>query len=138
METIQTKQDLQSAIMQLEKKQLLEKNSIQQYFQESYEYIKPENLLKTAISEIFHADQLKKDMLKAAIALAIGFIARKIIETYVIKSRTPLAIALESILQIVISGIVAKNGNIFKEIALYFFRTILQHKQKQISTSTTK
>lgn len=137
METIQTKQDLQSAILQLEKKQLLEKNSIQQYFQESYNYIKPANLLKTTISEITHADQLRKDMLKAAIALAIGFIARKIIETYVIKSRTPLAIALESIIQIVISGIVAKNGNIFKEIALYFFRTILQHKQKQISATTT-
>lgn len=69
-------------------------------------------------------------MLKAAVALAIGFLARKIIETYVVKSRTPVAVAIETILQIVISGWVAKNGNILKDIALYFFKTILQRKQQ--------
>ena len=131
MESIQTKQDLQSAILHLEQRQLLEKNAMQKYYQESYEYMRPVNLLKTAINEITHADELKKDMLKAAVALAIGFLARKIIETYVVKSRTPVAIAIETILQIVISGWVAKNGNILKDIALYFFKTILQRKQQQ-------
>lgn len=51
MESIQTKQDLQSAILHLEQRQLLEKNAMQKYYQESYEYMRPVNLLKTAINK---------------------------------------------------------------------------------------
>lgn len=133
MVAIQTKQELQSAILHLEQRQLLEKNTLEKHYHEVYENLQPVNLLKNAISEITDADELKKDMLKAAVALAIGYIAKKIIQTYLVKSRTPLALGIETLLQIVISGIIAKNGNLFKDVALYFFRTILQHKQKQLS-----
>ena len=138
MATIQTKQELQDAILHLEQRQLLEKNALEKHYHEVYENLQPVNLLKTAINEISDADELKKDMLKAAVALAIGYIAKKIIQTYLVKSRTPLALGIETLLQMVISGIIAKNGNLFKDIALYFFRTILQHKQKQLSQSTSE
>lgn len=139
MESLQTKQDLQNAILHLEQRQLLEKNAMQLHYREAQEYLQPSNLLKNAITEITTATDLKKDMLKAAIALAIGYIAKKIVETYVLKTRTPLTIAVETILQIVISGWVAKNGTILKDVAVYFFKTILQHRQQQqqLSESTT-
>lgn len=136
MASIQTQQDLDNAILHLEQRQLLEKNAMQKHYHEVYENLQPVNLLKNAIDEISDANELKKDMLKAAVALAIGYMAKKIIQTYLVKSRTPLALGIETLLQIIISGIVAKNGNIFKDIVLYFFRTILQHKQKQLSLST--
>lgn len=133
MASIQTQQDLQSAILHLEQRQLLEKNAMQKYYNELYENLQPAHLLKNAINEISNADELKKDMLKAAVALAIGYLAKKIIETYVIKSRNPLATGIEAILQIVISGWVAKNGTILKDIAIYFFKTILQRTQHQLA-----
>ena len=138
MTTIETQQSLEDAILHLEQKQLLEKNALAKHYHELYENLQPVNLLKSAITEISDADELKKDMLKAAVALAIGYLAKKIIETYVIKSRTPLALGLETVLQIIISGMVAKNGTILKNIALYFFKTILQHKQKQLSQATSE
>ncbi len=138
MTTIQTQEDLQNAILHLEQRQSIAKIAAQKHFDESYEMLKPVNLLKSAISEISDADELKKDMLKAAVALAIGYITKKIIQTYLVKSRTPLAVGIETLLQIVISGFVAKNGNLFKDVALYFFRTILQYKQKQLSLEASR
>ena len=138
MATIQTQEDLLNAISHLEQRQLLEKSAVQKHFDESYESLQPVNLLNSALTEINDTNNLKKDMLKAAIALAIGYIAKKIIQTYLIKSRSPLAIGIENLLQVIISGIIAKNGNLFKDIALYFFKTILQHKQKQLSVSESK
>ena len=135
MDTIQTQDELQNAILHLEQRQLMEKSVLQKHFEESYESLQPINLVKGVVAKINNADDLKKDILKAAIALAIGFIAKKIIQTFLIKSTSPLALGIETLVQIVISGIVAKNGNLFKDIAMYFFKTILQHKQKRLSQS---
>lgn len=135
MDTIQTQDELQNAILHLEQRQLMEKSILQKHFEESYESLQPINLVKGVVAKINNADDLKKDILKAAIALAIGFIAKKIIQTFLIKSTSPLALGIETLVQIVISGIVAKNGNLFKDIAMYFFKTILQHKQKRLSQS---
>lgn len=132
MAVIQTQKELQNAIEHLEQRQLLEKNAIEKYYHESYEYLKPVNFFQNVIKEISDADALKKDMLKAAIALTIGFLAKKIIETYVIKSKSPLATGIETVIQIIISGWVAKNGTILKDIIIYFFKTILQYRQKQL------
>ena len=135
METIQTQDELQNAILHLEQRQLMEKTAVQKYFEESYESLQPVNIVKGVVSRINDSHDLKKDILKAAIALAIGFIAKKIIQTFLIKSTSPIAIGIETLVQIVISAIVAKNGNLIKDIAMYFFKTILQHKQKRLSQS---
>ena len=46
MESLQTKQDLQNAILHLEQRQLLEKNAMQLHYREAQEYLQPSNLLK--------------------------------------------------------------------------------------------
>lgn len=135
MEAIQTKQDLQNAIAQLEQRQLLEKQSMQKHYQETYEHLKPVSLLKNAITDITDSGTFKKDMLKAALALALSYLVKKVVERYIVKSSTPLTTAIETIVQIVISGWLAKNRTILKNVVLYFLKTMLKHQENSLLLS---
>lgn len=130
MTDIQTQQDLQKAILQLEQQQLSDQLSLHQHFQNMYVNMQPKNILKTVVTEITNADELRKDILKAALALAIGFIAKKIFDSYLINSSHPVIVGFKVIAGIIISGVLTNNGSVIKNIAMYFFRLIINKKME--------
>jgi uncharacterized membrane protein YoaK (UPF0700 family) len=131
MTDIQTQQDLQKAILQLEKQQFSDQQNLHQHFQDMYVNMQPKNLLKTVVNEITNADELRKDILKAALALAIGFIAKKIFDSYLVNSSHPVIVGFKVIVGIIISGVLTNSGSVIKNIAMYFFRLIINKKMEQ-------
>ncbi len=132
MATIQTHQDLQEAIRDLESRQLAEKDSMQQHFHDSYENIKPVNIIKNTVDDINHSAEIKNAILKAAIGLAIGYITKKLIDRYAGGGKTSSSARsrIGTIAQFLMSAWVAKNGTAMKNIIMHFFKQIL-HKKLQ-------
>jgi len=132
MASIQTHQDLQDAIQNLERKQLMDKEHMKSYFQDARENIEPLNIIKSTLHSINSSDELKKDMIKTAVALAIGYIAKKVVNAYLNKTRTKTSFGVENLIQIAISGLIGGNFAFIKNIAMNFFRLILQKRQNQL------
>ena len=139
MAKIQSQQALQDAIRELEDRQLEEKSAIEQHFHESVERIKPANLIKDTLHDINSSEEIKKAILKAAVGLAIGYVIKKLIDKYLLKSKSGMKSGIGGIIQMLISAWVAKNGGLMKNIALHFFKLILNRrlKQRNLLTSTT-
>jgi hypothetical protein len=130
MTEIQNQEDLKKAIVKLEQQQLSDQQNLHQHFQEMYVNMQPKNLLKTVVSEITNADELRNDILKAALALAIGFVAKKIFDSYLVNSSHPVIVGFKVIAGIIISGVMTNNGTVLKNIAMYFFRLIINKKME--------
>ncbi len=138
MEAIQTHDDLQKAIHELENRQMEQKNAMEQHFHESYESIKPVNIIKNTLHDINDSEEVKKAMVKAAVGLAIGYVTKLLIDSFVLKTKRPVTSRIGTLIQFLISGWVAKNGEMMKNIALHFFKRILnkrlQHQKLSIGS----
>ena len=123
METdITSKEKLEKAILHLEMKKDIEGKDLKIHFNNTYEQLRPINLIKNTIADIEHSPELKNDLIRAAIGLAIGYITKKII---VATSANPLMATIGSIVQIAVSGLIARNPDFIKKIAIHFLRFIL-------------
>lgn len=125
MENITSKEKLEDAIRFLEKKKELEEDDLKIHFNETYEQLKPINILRNTIAEFEDAPETKNEMIIASIALAVGFIAKKII---VSTSVNPIRLTIGNIVQVVISGLIIRNPEFIKRLAIRFLRFILKIK----------
>lgn len=131
MENIQTQQDLLQSIAKLENQQLAYKNNITQHFRQTYEAIRPVNIIKDTVDDINNSDEIKKSILKAAIILAVGYLTKRLVERFILSTNNPITSKILTVLQIIVSGWVAKNGIFLKDIIMYFFRKILSKRLNQ-------
>lgn len=135
MGVIQTQEDLLIAIVRLEKQETADKVILEKNFQDAYgsiqQAIQPVNILKNALTEISNSDTLKKDMLRAAVALSIGYVTKKIVESFAIKNNSPAKAIAGTALQLVFSGLIANNAALIKRIAIFIYKRFMDHRKQQ-------
>jgi hypothetical protein len=97
---------LKETIALLEYRQSQELRILKEQFEVTYDSLKPLNIIKRVYSEMTTSPDLKGNLLSNAIAMATGYITRKVI---VRSSHNPFKRLLGNVLQFAITNIVSKR-----------------------------
>ena len=75
---ITTKKELEQAIIQLEKKKVLQYSALTAQYHQTAESLKPGNLIKGAFGKIIHSPDARSGIFKTVAGLGVGFLTKKI------------------------------------------------------------
>ncbi len=106
MAKITSTDDLKNEIQQLEYIQASREPALKLKLLETYESIKPINLLKTTIREAIASPNLHIDTVNAAISFSIRFIAKKV---FTENAKNPLTELLTEVVEVSVLSIVSQK-----------------------------
>ena len=104
--------DLKDRIRLLEEKQTEELTILREQFYETYESLKPVNLIKKAFHDIVGSTELKNDLLSSVVGLIVGYISKKIV---IGSSDNIFKKILGSILEFVVANFVRNKAEEFTD-----------------------
>jgi hypothetical protein len=104
---------LKDAIEQLELRQAREWLSLKEQFLDTYESLKPLNVLKNTWKEVSTSPDIKENVLGTTLGLTVGHLARSL---FVGASQQPLKKILGTLLQAGVSNVVASNSGLLKSL----------------------
>jgi hypothetical protein len=113
MQSITTIDGLKNAIQVLEVKQVVQEQKLREHFYFTYESLKPINLWKNALKEIFTSPDLMESIPGSTMGLVSGVIMKKI---FIGKSENMFRKLIGSVLQFGITNIFAQNSDYIKSI----------------------
>ena len=119
--------ELNNAILQLQKKQSDELILLKEQFHSTYESIKPINLIKNTFQEITHSPEIKNNIADNLIGFAAGYLIKRVI---VGTNPSPRKKILGIILQFAVSRIIAKNSTLIKTAGNVLLHQVLNPKKK--------
>jgi len=117
MKDIKNVSDLKFAIMVLEKEQKEKELLMREYFRDTYESLKPINLLKSTISDLFSSSVLIEKSINATIGIVAGSVSEKI---FVGSSESTFRKLLGKFIQLAISNFVVQNPQMIKSVGDFF------------------
>ncbi|TNF39816.1 MAG: hypothetical protein EP310_09940 [Bacteroidetes bacterium] len=126
MEKKYTKESLREAIKLLEIKQAEEGQLVKEQLLNTYENLKPLNLLRNIVNEFYSTDKYKQDFVEIVAGMTTGFITKKMV---IGKSKNPFLKMLGVAIQFGITTLVSKKYNELKNSAIQFISSFLQEKQ---------
>lgn len=126
MKSITTSTDLKMAIQQLELQQANEFILLKEEYKKTYEGLKLINIIKSTFKEAVTAPDLKTDVIKAAIGLTTGIVAKKLM---IGKTINPFKKLLGIILEMAVANKVAKNTDEIKSAGSFIFSKLFARKE---------
>lgn len=126
MEKKYTKESLQEAIKVLEIKQAEEGLLVKEQLLDTYENLKPLNILRNIVNEFYSTDKYKQDFVEIVAGMTTGFITKKMV---IGKSKNPFLKILGLAIQFGITTLFSKKYNELKNSAIQFISSFLQEKQ---------
>lgn len=114
-------QSIQAKELELE----AEAKLLKVHFLESYESLKPINLLKTTFKQVVSNPNLKENIADGIMGMATGFVAKKII---IGSTHNPLSNILGKIIEVVVAKKVVNNAGEIKAIGNVLLKKLLQPK----------
>ena len=112
---INNKTSLKAAIHQLEQKQFKQKELLIAQFNETYESLRPLNIIKSEFNRITGSSETKNNLVNAAIGLGAGFLSKKI---FLGGSHNILKRLFGTVVEVGIAKLVAGNADKIKEKGL--------------------
>jgi hypothetical protein len=131
MQNITSSTELKDAIQLLEVEREVKRQLLIQQFHITYESLKPINILKSTVKDIFSSPSLGEDILGTTIGLASGYLTKKIAVGF---SGNIFRKFLGSVLQFGVTNVVAQHPDAVKS----FGKFILQHLAHKKETNTNK
>ena len=126
MQKITTVQELRASILLLEIKQAEEAILLKEQLKETYESLRPLNLIKNTIKELSSAPDLKGDIINASLGIATGYLSKKIA---IGSTHNPFKQLLGSLLQMGVTSLVTKNAEGIKSTAMNLINNIFSKKE---------
>jgi hypothetical protein len=123
-----TLSDFELKIQTLEVKKQEEWLALKLQFSETYESLKPINLLKSSLNELIESSDLQTEALNASIGFASGYLAKKMI---VGESDSFISSVTGNMLELFVANKVYRNVDQLKSIGTNLFQKILQGFSKQ-------
>ena len=121
--------ELKEMIRILEIKQVHQEILLKEQFKNTYESLKPANLIKRKFNELITAPDLKGDLLNIVLSVAAGYFSKKVI---VGTTHNPLKQLLGSLLQMTVTDVVSKNADGIKSTFGHLLTTILSKKSTAV------
>ena len=115
---------LNEKIISLENRKAHELKLLKEHFYFVHEELKPVNLIKNTLHEVFSSPELKHNVMGNAIGLATGYLSKKILFG---ASNNPLKRILGSAMQFVIANTVSKHSDKIKDVGQNLLIRILKH-----------
>lgn len=126
MQKITSIAELRESIALLEIKQSVDGVLLKEQFKETYESIKPINLIKNTLKDLTSAPDLKGDLLNASLSLAAGYLSKKVA---VGSTSNPFKQILGTLLQMGVTHIVAKNADGIKSSTMSILNNLFTKKE---------
>ncbi len=126
METITSSTELKKAIQLLEIKQTEEGIMLKEQCKITYDSLRPLNLIKSTIKDFVTPD-LKGNLLNSAMSLAAGYLSKKAV---IGSTNNPLKQLLGTALQMGVTGLVSKNTDSIKSVALNIIGSFFKKKNE--------
>ena len=126
-------QILSREISLLERKKSQEFKNLKEQLHNTYESMKPINLLKNTLEDITHSPEIKHDFTKAAIAMFTGYLVKKLVFK---SSVNPLKILAGAAFQTFATNIAAKNSDKIKVAGISIFemvKVLIMPKKREFS-----
>lgn len=102
---------LKENILLMELQQENDRILLKEEFKQTFEALRPVNLLKNTFHDLVQSPDFKEDLVDSALGLATGFISKKLV---VGNTHNPLKQILGVLLQLAITSIVTKNADVIK------------------------
>jgi hypothetical protein len=118
---------LKEAIRLLEEEQALNGKLLLKQFNQTYESLKPLNIIKNTISEVVTSSDLMDNILNTSVGIATGYLSKKVI---VAGSDNKLRKLFGSILQYGVTNLVTNNPEAVKSIGQYIYMHFFQRKER--------
>lgn len=128
MQKITSTVELRTAILSLEIKKANEGRLLKEEIENTFDKLRPSNLIKNTLKELTTAPDLKGDLLNATIGLAAGYLSKKAV---VGETHNPIKQLLGTLLQIGVTSIVSKNADGIKSIVMNLINNIMSKKDKE-------
>ena len=119
--------ELRIEIELLEVQQALEREVLVEQFYQTYESLKPVNLLKNSLSQVISSPFLIDNILGTAVGLASGYLSKKIV---VGASGNIFRKLLGFIIQLGVTGSVSQQPDSIKSIGHYIYQHLLHKKER--------
>jgi hypothetical protein len=126
MQKIDSDTSLKDMILELELKQVEERELLKEQFHLAYESIQPLNLIKNTLKGAAESTEIKDNILNTSVGLAAGFVSKKL---FVSVSHSPIKNLLGTAILVGMTNLVTKNPNTIKSLAFGLWNTI-RHKRK--------
>ncbi len=114
---------LNTRISLLEQKRKADFNALKEQLRTTGESMKPANLIKGALRDISGSHQFRSVIIKAALGIALGFVAKKLVTS---KSENKTHRVVGNALQYGISFLAAERNNIIKSAGMYAANHVIQ------------
>ena len=121
--------ELKESILLLEIQQEYEGRLLKEQFKTTYQNLKPVNLIKNSFKELVAAPDLKGKLVNTAMSLVAGYLSKKAL---VGNTHNPLKQIVGTLLQMGVTGIIAKNSDGIKSSAIQ----LIQHFLNKRNSST--
>jgi len=116
MQKLTAAETLKSSILVLQQRQVAEGKLLMDQFSDTFESIKPVNILRKVINDMTHTSDLKDDVLQTVAGLVSGYLSRKLL---VRSSKNPILRLAGLFVQYGVTTLVAKNSSAIKSVGLH-------------------
>lgn len=123
MKKITTSAELFAAVEVLKIKQADEMLMLKTEFLNTYESLKPINIIKGTLKKVISIPDIKGSIVNAAIGLASGYIAKKVV---VGGSNNPCLKIIGSVLEMIVANKVANNAEDIKVAGSIVYRKVTE------------
>jgi len=130
MQKITSVKELQAAIISLEKRQSEEGRLLKEQFSITYESLKPFNVLRKAIIDIFKPIELKQGILDTSVGILSGYLSRALV---VRNSKNPFLRLAGMFIQYGVTNVITKNSDTIMKVASAFIEKLMRHSPKENS-----
>ena len=114
---------LSNSISFLEQKRRQEMEDLKQQLRYTGESLKPANLLKSAVSDLTSSPQFKSILIKAAIGLAAGLIAKQLLARHQKSQKNQL---INNAITYGVSFLASKRNNFLKAAGIYVANSLME------------
>lgn len=121
--------ELKESILLLEIQQAYEGRLLKEEFKTTCQNLRPVNLIKNKFNELVASPNLKENLLDTVISLAAGYLSKKVI---IGGTNNPLKQIVGTLLQMGVTGIVAKNTDGIKSKGMQLIQHFLSKKNTLI------
>jgi hypothetical protein len=127
MQNITSVADLKYAIQELETEQKVKEQLLREQFYLTYESLKPVNILRNTLNNLFSSENLVENISGNAIGSVSGFILKRI---FIGKSANKLKKLIGAILQFGIARIISQNSDQIKTFGQSVIQNLFAKKEK--------
>lgn len=130
MGKIQSISDLEDAILLLKNKRLEEEKMLKEIFNQTYESIKPINIIKNIFKEAVEPQNLKDSLVSTSVGLGLGYLSKILFQRIV---KVPFKKFFGRALMLSVENLVAKYPEVVSTIANFFLNTFSKKSDKDDS-----